>query len=187
MIVSLVAALAVVIGSDPSIHPWPIGPGPRYRPPAARPAVLAGRPIEGLRCAAPDKSFAVHVEVFANRRAIVIPAGIGVARPLTHRLGNVAPGGCVYPARTETPTGVFKISRGAALRVGDLFTIWGQQLGPKRLLSFKSKLDVRGYLNGKRYTGAVGALRLRPHAEIVIELGAYLAPHRSFLFPKGSS
>src|SRR5438045_3808060 len=78
----------------PPVYPWPIGPGPRYQPPATNRAVLEGKPVGGMRCAS-GKRFAVHIELFARRKVIVVPPGIGVARR-----------GCSYPVRTKAPTGV---------------------------------------------------------------------------------
>jgi len=71
-----------VIASPPPVYPWPIGPGPRYRPPAANVAVLAGRPLAAMRCSRGGRHFAVHVELFANRRVIVVPRRIGRYLPL---------------------------------------------------------------------------------------------------------
>jgi hypothetical protein len=161
-------ALAALAG-DPSVRPWPIGPGPAYRP------APAARPTPGLACAKGGSAFAVHVELFANRRAIVVPAGIGVAR------------GCSYPARTRTPTGIVEVARDSNVSLGDLFRIWHQPLGPRRLLSFRSPSPVRAYVNGHRAGGSVGSIRLEPGAEVVLELGGYVPPHASFLFPKGLS
>ena len=48
------ALLALAIGGDPSVHPWPIGPGLRYRPPAQQ---LDGRPLGRLRCSAAPQPF----------------------------------------------------------------------------------------------------------------------------------
>jgi hypothetical protein len=167
-VIELLAALA--LGGDPSIRPWPIGPGPAYRPAAA---ALDGRPLGGLACRAGGARFRVHVELFANRRVVVVPPGIGVA------------GGCSYPARTRTPTGVVEVARGARLDLGDLFRVWGQRLGAHRLASFRSDAAVRVYVAGRRVRGPVASVPLRPGAQIVLELGAYVAPHRTFLFPKG--
>jgi hypothetical protein len=167
-VIALLAALAV--GGDPSIRPWPIGPGPAYTPAAA---ARDGRAVAGLACTQGGARFRVHVELFANRRALVVPAGIGVA------------GSCSYPARTRTPTGVVEVARGARLDLGDLFRVWGQPLGEHRLASFRSTAPVRVYVAGRRVRGPVSAVRLRPGAQIVLELGAYVAPHRFFLFPKG--
>ncbi len=64
-----------------------------------------------------------------------------------------------------------------------LFRIWGQPLGMRRLASFRSGSPVRAYVGGRRVEGPVGAIRLTPHAQIVLELGPYVPPHPSFLFP----
>ena len=162
-------ALALfALGGDPSVHPWPIGPGPRYHPPAQR---LDGRPLDGLRCVAGRSTFQVHVEVFVNRRVVIVPAGIG-------RLA-----GCDYPIRTRSPIGVLDVDRGQQATIGDLFRLWGQPLTPHRIASFRSRLPVRAYVAGKPVRGAASAVRLTPKAQIVVELGSYVPPHRSFLFP----
>ena len=90
------ALLALAIGGDPSVHPWPIGPGPRYRPPAQQ---LDGRPVGILRCGAARPVFPAHVELFVNRRVVIVPAGIG-------RTGR-----CDYTLRTRTPIGVVEVAR----------------------------------------------------------------------------
>ena len=187
-------AVAVALGGvpllvpgQPSVRPWPIGPGPRYRPAAAGPAVEAGRPLGRLRCSTPGAVFALHLEIFADRRVVVVPAGIGVASPSTRSGASVVAHGCTYPASTATPAGVVEVARGVPLRLSDLFRIWGQALGARRIASFRSRAPVRAYLDGRFVRGPVGALRLRRHAEIVLELGGYVAPHPSFLFAGGES
>jgi len=157
--------LALALLGSPSVKPWPVGPGPRYRP--------APRPAAGLRCTQAGTVFQVHVEIFANRKVVILPAGIG-AGP-----------GCSYPLRTVDPTGVVDVRRGSALRVADLFHVWGQALGTRRIASFSSSSPLRAYVDGKRIGGPAGAIRLTPHSEIVLELGAYVPPHPFFLFPGG--
>jgi hypothetical protein len=110
----------------------------------------------------------VHVELFANRRAIVIPAGIG---------------SCADPLRTRTPTGIVELTR-RGLVLGDLFRVWGQPLGRHRLLSFRSRDTLHAYVDGRATDIAAGSIALRPGAEIVLELGGYVPPHTSFLFPR---
>lgn len=141
-----------------ALTPTPIGPGARYRPAAGRPIVACtGRPVARI-----------HLELFADARAIVIPAGIGA---------------CTDPLRTRTPTGVVELTR-SHLTVGDLFRVWKQPLGPHRLLSFRSRTAVRAYVGGRPVRGPVGSVALTRGAEIVIELGGYVPPHVSFLFPR---
>ena len=163
------ALLALAIGGDPSVHPWPIGPGPRYRPPAQQ---LDGRPVGILRCGAARPVFPAHVELFVNRRVVIVPAGIG-------RTGR-----CDYTLRTRTPIGVVEVARGTRATIGDLFRLWGQPLARHRLASFRSQRPLRAYVAGRLVRGDVSRVPLTPKAQIVIELGAYVPPHRSFLFPR---
>jgi hypothetical protein len=170
---ALFAVGALVL--PPSVHPWPIGPGAAYVPPARPALVAAGKPVGVLRCGPAGAAFRIHLEVFANRKVVVIPSGIGVS------------GSCVYPVRTTAPGGVVEVARGATLHVADIFRMWGQRLGVRRLASFSSARAIRAYVGGKLVEGTAGAIPLTPHAEIVLELGGYVAPHPFFLFPGGHS
>ena len=158
--IALIAMLA--LGGDPSVKPWPIGPTAAYRPAANR--VFAGACPSG-------ETFAVHLELFANQKAVVVPAGIGA---------------CSDPVRTRTPTGIVEVSSRAPRTVGDLFRVWGKPLGAHRLVSFRGS-PVRAYVNGRLVDGAVGSVPLTAGAEIVLEIGGYVPPHRFFLFPRGQS
>ena len=163
------AAFAVIalVALPPSVHPWPIGVGPRYHPSAP---VRDGRPVGALRCGNAPVRTAVHVELFAARRVIIVPAGIGRGP------------GCAYPLSTAAPTGVVRV-RGAAT-LGDLFRIWGKPFGRERLLSFRGR--VAAFVGARRVAGDPRAIRLAPHAQIVLEVGRHVAPHPSYLFPKGT-
>ncbi len=185
----ILAGLVVplVIAGHPAVRPWPIGVGVRYRPPATPALVEAGRPLGGLRCGALGPRYAVHLEIFVDRRAVVVPAGIGVASPARRSGATVAPRGCTYPLVTLTPTGIVEVARGVRLRLADLFRLWGQTLGPRRIASFHSGSPVRAYLDGVAIHGAPAAMALTRHAEIVLELGGYVPPHSFFLFPGGDS
>ena len=183
MIVVLSAALA--LASPPSLVPTPIGPGPLYKPPATRRAVREGRPIGSLRCGAAGARFGVHVELFAYGRVVVVPAGIGVSEPADRRHGIVVPRGCTYPARTLTPTGVVEVARGWRLALLDLFRLWGQRLGQNRMAGFHSTGPVVAFVNGRPWLGDPRLIPLTRHAQIVLELGGYVPPHPTFLFPRG--
>jgi hypothetical protein len=160
-----------VIVTPPPVYPWPIGAGPRYHPPPANVKVAGGRPFGRFRCAS-GRSFDMHVELFADRRVVILPRGIGIARS-----------GCRYPLRTTTPTGVVEVERTGRWTLGDLFVVWGRRLAPSRLLSFHG--PVRAFVGGRRVIGDPRHILLRRHAEIVVEVGGYVAPHRAYLFPKG--
>src|SRR5882672_2100578 len=118
--VTLAGGDSVIAAPPPPVYPWPIGPGPRYQPPAVNQAVLDGKPAGGMRCAN-GKRFAVHIELFAHRKVIVVPPGIGVARS-----------GCSYPLRTKAPTGVVDVLTTRRSTLGDLFTIWGRRSAADR-------------------------------------------------------
>jgi hypothetical protein len=145
--------------------PTPIGHGPQFTPPRvghAAPAAIACTPGAAK---APARA---HLELFARKRAIVIPANIGV------RLG------CRYPLRTLTPTGVIEIGR-RGLTVGDLFAVWRMPLSSRRMLIFRG--EVKAYVAGKRRRGDVGAIPLTDGRQIVLEIGGYVPPHSFYLFP----
>jgi hypothetical protein len=181
-----VRLLALLLAAlPPSVQAWPIGVGPRYRPPAAPHTVRAGMPIGRHVCGRGPTRFRVHLELFANRRVIVVPAGIGVATPYRRAGAGMRPGGCIYSLHTTAPTGVVSVSARVAT-LQDLFDIWGQQLGRRQLLSFHSKTRVRAFVAGVERHGDPRTIRLTPHAQIVLEVGGFVPPHPSYLFPKGA-
>jgi hypothetical protein len=110
----------------------------------------------------------MHLELFANGFAIVIPARVGV------RTAH-----CRAREWTDTPTGVVHFDGAATL--GDLFRVWGMPLGPRRLLSFHGAVSL--FRNGLRVRGDPAMLPLRDGDELVLETGPFVQPHRSFLFP----
>ncbi|HEY2328157.1 MAG TPA: hypothetical protein VGH52_11800 [Gaiellaceae bacterium] len=148
----LLAAIALAFAP---VHPWPIGVGPRYHPPA-----------NTLQCGTQGARFAMHLELFANRRVIIVPAGI-----------------CGNALRTSTPTGVVEVAAQRAT-LGDLFRVWGQMLASRRLLSFRG--TTLAFVDGRRRRGDPRGIRLTKHAQIVLEIGGYVPPHPSYLFPKGT-
>jgi len=164
----------------------PIGVGPLYRPQPTGDRAAAGLPIGGLRCVRSEgPRFGVHVELFAHGRVVIVPAGIGVAAPRRRIGAFVRPRGCSYALRTVGPTGVVAVRRGPPLALGRLFAVWGQPLSPTRLAGFSTRrgAPVRAYVAGRRWRGPLGEIPLRRHAQIVLELGRFVPPHRSFRFP----
>jgi hypothetical protein len=150
----------------------PIGVGPRFDLPPRGRAAATGAPIGGLRCR-PGRSsgpIVAHLEIFARRETLVIPAGIGVLR-----------GRCSYPVRTLTPTGLIVVDR-PGLTLADLFAIWGQRLGERRLAGFSG--PIVAFVDGRRVRGAVQGISIRHHAEIVVEVSGYVPPHAHYVFPR---
>ena len=145
--------------------PTPIGQGPQFTPPRVGRAAPAAIACTRGSAKAPARA---HLELFARRRAIVIPANIGVRH------------GCGYPLRTLTPTGVIEIGR-RGLTVGDLFAVWRMPLSSRRMLTFRG--EVNAYVEGTRRRGDVRTISLANGRQIVLEVGGYVPPHRFYLFP----
>jgi hypothetical protein len=144
--------------------PTPIGLGPEFRPPPGlaapcRPGALRGR-------------YRAHLELFLRRRVVVVPAGIGVGRPWHMRFGRIESARCRAELRTLDPTGVLEFDR-QGLTVEDVFRVWGRS-------PFGGAKAVAAYVAGRRVTGSIP---LTDGAEIVLEAGGYVPPHRTFLFP----
>jgi hypothetical protein len=177
-----VRALALALLAAAPV-PTPIGTGPRYDLPAAPPAVRRAEPIGRLRCASGDLPHQrAHVELFANRRALLLPPGIGMAPPLRRDGADVLGARCSYPLRTTDPTGVVELAAAVQPTLGDLFAVWGQPLGPSRLCSFRGA--VRAWVGGRRWRGDVRRIPLTRHAQVVVEVGDYVPPHPTYLFPR---
>jgi hypothetical protein len=164
--------------------PTPIGVGPRFHPGPTSRAVARARPAGRHVCGPPVRTrVRLHVELFARRRVVIVPAGIGVAPPLRFSNGFVVGGRCSYPLRTVEPTGVTEVDAAVRPTLGDLFAVWGRRLAPNRLLSFSGR--VQAYVAGERWRGDPRRIPLRRHAQIVLEVGGYVPPHRSYLFGEG--
>lgn len=170
----------------------PLGRGARFQPPPISRLVRARAPLGWLRCHATSAHpYAAHIELFAQAHEIVVPAGIGIAPPRHHQGASVDRGACAYPVRTADPTGVILIDpssiRHAQPNVGDLFKLWGQTLGRHRLAGFTSvgNRSVVAFVDGRRVLGPPGAIPLRRHAQIVLEIGPHVQPHPSYRFADG--
>jgi len=72
--------------------------------------------------------------------------------------------------------------------LADLFRAWGQPLSPKRLASFSASpgASVEVFVNGRRWVGPPGEVAMRPHSEIVLEVGPHVPPHKAYTFPPGT-
>ena len=172
------------VALDPSYIPVPFGRGHRYRPRALNVRVALASSIDGLACSANGaRRYGAHVEMFAHRRVIAIPAGIGVAPPVRRDGAYVRGGRCSYPLRTLEPTGVIELMRGPTRTLGDFFAVWGQPVSTTRLLSFRG--PVRAFVDGRPWSGDPRAIPLARHAQIVLEVAGALPPHRVYRFAQG--
>jgi hypothetical protein len=158
----------------------PIGPGPRFHPPARGPIPGACRHMIGSR-------EAVHVEVFAAGRVLLVPAAIGVRGPVARDAGRIVAARCFGALATLEPTGVVLLRPGARLTLASLFRAWGQPLTRGRVASFATTRHrpVRVYVQGREVPTAPGSVRLRRHGEVVVEIGPFVPPHMTYTFPPG--
>ena len=170
----------VAIVSVAAPIPTPIGSGPKYRLPAAAPAVERAEPVAGLACRRGAVRELAHLELFADKRVLVLPAGIGMSPPLRRQGAYITRARCSYAVRTTDPTGVVEFVASARPTLATLFAVWGQALTPDRLAGFRGR--VSAWVGGRRWRGPVTAIPLTLHAEIVVELGGYIPPHTFFLF-----
>jgi hypothetical protein len=152
-----------------------VGPGARFRPPSLGRRAAEAKPIAGLHCTRDTTPrYGVHLEVFAQKKVVLIPPGIGIAPPRRASGAYVRGGRCSYPLRTREPTGVIEVqARRPTMTLGQFFAIWGQR--PRG----------RAYVNGRTWNGDPRAIPLTKHAQIVLEVQGYVRPHASYRFPPG--
>jgi hypothetical protein len=155
----------------------PIGHGARFHPPASGP--IPGRCSRRL-----GRREGAHVEVFAANRVVVVPQGVGTRGPRRLDAGRIVSAACYGDIVTLEPTGVVLVRAGRRLVLNDLFRAWGQPLTPRRLVGFTGPVSV--FVGGRRWRGEPGRVRLTRHAEIAIEIGPRVPPHRSYTFPPGA-
>jgi hypothetical protein len=162
------------VAREQGLVPTRIGRGPEFVPPARVP--MGGCSPGRLR-----GRYRAHLELFGRRHAVVIPAGIGLGPPLRRsHSGRITAAGCRAAARTLDPAGVIDFDRGD-LTLGDLFEIWGEPLTATRMASFRGA--VTAFVGGERVEGDAATIALRDGAQIVLQVGGFVPPHRSFLFP----
>ena len=155
------------------VTPVAIGAGPRFAPPAhPTTAPCSPGPVQGRARA--------HIELFAQRQAVLIPAGIGLRRPRADENHRIVAAACRARVRTLEPTGVVDFDA-PGLTVADFFAVWGERLGRRRMLSFTGKIEV--FVAGRRVDEDPADIPLTDRAQIVIEIGGYVEPHASFAFP----
>lgn len=154
-----------------------MGLGSRFRPPASA-------HVES-RCTSPlGRRFGVHVELFADGRTVLLPAGIGARAPLLVWEGRIAAADCFGALATLEPTGLVLVRPGSNPTLAALFSAWNQPLSARRLGPFGG--HVTAFVGGRPWRGAPAAIPLQRHSEIVLEVGPYVPPHPAYEFPPGT-
>jgi hypothetical protein len=130
----------------------------------------------------------VHVEVFAANRVVIVAAEIGTRAPRTVSAGRIGSARCYGALVTLDSTGVVLVRRGSRLMLSALFRSWGEPLSRSQLASFPAPSGTRVsvFLDGQRWHGPPGEVPLTTHSEIVLEVGPFVPPHRTYSFPPGT-
>jgi hypothetical protein len=128
------------------------------------------------------------VELFGAGMVVIVPAGIGTKPPRMLTSGRISSASCYGDLVTLEPTGLVLVRPRARLTLSDLFRAWGKPLSARALAGFiaPSGSRVLVFVDGRRWTRSPGTVPLTPHAEIVLEVGPYVPPHRSYTFPPGT-
>lgn len=155
----------------------PIGRGPAFHPGVTGPVFGACRPQLGRRVG-------VHIELFGANRVVLVGQGIGTVAPRRVFAGRITSARCYGALVTLDPTGVVYMRPGTRAVLADLFRSWGQSLTPQRLAGFAGRVSV--FVNGSLRAGDPRRIALRPHDEIVLEVGPHVPPHHSYTFPPNS-
>ncbi len=107
-----------------------------------------------------------HLDLFHEGRRVPVPAHVGMTDK------------CVYWLHTEQPTGILHIAAPASARtrlftLGDFFTIWGEPLSAGQVAGMYAGpgRQVKVWQDGRPYSGVLPGLVLRPHTQVVIEVG----------------
>lgn len=133
-----------------------------------------GQTVDGVRCDRGEQlAFHVHAHLFilkdGNRQPV--SAGIGIpGSPLAR---------CFYWLHTHDRTGAIHIEAPAqsSFTLGQFFDIWGQTLSSTRV----ARIDVSSgqftvFVDGRPFTGDPRDVPLKPHTQVVIEIGKQVAP-----------
>ena len=127
-----------------------------------------GQPIGGISCDAQEGQrthIHQHLVILDHGKPIDIPRNVGQSPE--HR--------CIYWVHTHTPDGVIHIEapNDRSFTLADFFKVWGQPLNRTQASSAQAAkgTTLKAWVNGKPYTGDPRTIKLKAHADIVIEVG----------------
>lgn len=159
-------------------------------PPLAAPATT-GQPIDGIECSVGEQvrfHIHAHLTVFVDGVAQKVPAAVGIANPQAQDTAQgpfIGSGSCLYWLHTHAADGIIHVESpvAATYRLGQLFDIWGESLGPDHLGPASGA--VTAFYNGQHWTGAPRDIPLSAHAQIQLDVGSPLVGPESIRFPSG--
>jgi hypothetical protein len=135
---------------------------------AARAAIPAGQPVDGIRC---DKMEGAvlhihqHLAILDHGRPVVVPDDIG--RPFAAQ--------CFYWLHTHTSDGIIHIESPNfnTFTLGNFFDVWGQPLTRAGAAGAKPRKGehVAIWVDGRPYTADPRKIELTQHLDVTIEVG----------------
>ena len=144
---------------------------------AARAAVPAGQPVDGIRCDQMEGSLMhihQHLTILDHGKRVTIPDDVG--RPLVAQ--------CFYWLHTHTPDGLIHVESPSfrTFTLGNFFDVWGQPLSKADVAGAKPKKTERvvTWVNGSRYAGDPRKIELVQHLDVTIEVGPPYRKPRPF-------
>jgi hypothetical protein len=135
---------------------------------AARAAVPAGQPVDGIKCEQVEGSVLhihQHLAILDHGKPVPIPDDVG--RPLIAQ--------CLYWIHTHTSDGILHIEAPSftIYTLGNFFDIWGRPLTKTDVAGAKPKKNERivVWTNGRQYAGDPRKIELVQHLDVTIEVG----------------
>ncbi|MBV8643201.1 MAG: hypothetical protein JO225_04705 [Candidatus Eremiobacteraeota bacterium] len=135
---------------------------------AARAAVPAGQPVDGIRCDQMEGSVLhihQHLAIYDHGKPVTVPDDVG--RPLVAQ--------CFYWLHTHTPDGIIHVESPnfKTFNLGNFFDVWGQPLTKTNVAGAQAKKNERiaVWVDGNRYAGNPRAIELTQHLDVTIEVG----------------
>ena len=145
---------------------------------AARAAVPAGQPVDGIRCEQMEGSVLhihQHLDLYVSGKKVSVPALIGIYD-----------NSYITELHVHDNSGVIHVEspKQQDFTLGQLFGEWGVKLTANCVGRYCG--HVKWWVNGKQITGNAASLTLRAHQEIVIAAGPPpLVVPKSYKFPQG--
>ncbi len=137
------------------------------------PAALAQK-VDGIQCESEMGTFHTHAHltILDKGAPIAVPAEIGIQSN-----GN---SGCMYWLHTHDASGLIhdEAPKRFIPQLRNFFDLWQQPISPSRVttVALKPGQQMHVWVNGKRYAGDPGAIVLRQHTDITIEIGPPFTP-----------
>jgi hypothetical protein len=180
----------------PAPNPGPLGPEDVPVPNAklllaAAKKVTLGETVDGVTCQSVEKvayHIHVHLTIFVDGQARVIPYGIGIGPPIEGLNTTAGPfvtvGSCFMWLHTHALDGIIHVESPTehTYTLGQFFAVWGQPLGTTQVGPAKGKVTT--FYDGKVWTGNPGDIPLTSATQIQLDGGKPLVAPEHIDFPK---